>query len=326
MTQPAFYDVPEGKPRAEVQEVSRRGRGRPKKKLEELIEEALDDEDESHFAEAATDNGDGMDYFEDEDPVADTPQETGSSSKTENAEWKLQVSGTDNSEEITITLVPETEQLQVIQSADGNCEEVGQVQGGTEGGEGEEENDDEEYVPKPKLTKRAKKGSKKRVNCRICEKSYTQDFIKSHMIKHDREGCQYECEFCDEKFDRFEGLRIHEEGHIPVNKYKFACETCKEKFVSQDKLNLHMKSHAESKTFICEWCGMIFSTTDSLKVHRRTHTGEKPLKCKECNESFAFYGGLKSHMRKHSEGIYKCNYCEKTFIYKVERNVRNNCN
>lgn len=312
VTQPTFYDVPEGKPKVQEVVKVRRGRGRPKVKLEELVEEALEEEEETHFADAG-------DYMEDDNSVEDTAQEQaapGGSSKAELAEWKLQLSGTDNSEEITITLVPESDQLQVVQTEDGNYEEAAAVKA--------EDNGDDEYVPRPKRAKRGSK-SKKRVDCRICEKSYTLDFLKAHMRKHDREGCEYECEECEEKFDRFEGLRIHEEGHIPVNKYKFECETCQEKFVSQDRLNLHLKSHVvpENKTFICEWCGMIFAKADSLRVHRRTHTGEKPLQCRECNESFSFYGGLKSHMRKHSEGIYKCNYCEKTFIYKVERNVRN---
>lgn len=187
--------------------------------------------------------------------------------------------------------------------------------------ESESEQEVEVVAPKNKRTKRSPT-KKPRVECPICQKTYTKEFLRSHMTKHDREGRTYVCSQCDATFDKYDGLRVHLEGHIPANKYTFKCPTCRGKFVSEEKLNLHQKVHTKPKQYICEHCGMFFATPDAMRVHTRTHTGEKPLKCSKCEASFAFYGGLKAHMKKHDGGSYKCNCCEKTFVYKVERNVR----
>lgn len=184
---------------------------------------------------------------------------------------------------------------------------------------------DEEFGAQSKKKRKpsaaGKSTIKQKTECGVCGKWYTPEYFRSHMRKHDREGVTYTCDTCGLVFEKYVGLKMHEETHIPESEYQFCCDACPQRFVSQYKLDFHKKSHVEPKSFICEWCGMIFAKPDSLKVHTRTHTGEKPLKCKECGASFAFYASLKAHQKIHSEGQFKCDYCDLTFIYAVARNV-----
>lgn len=186
--------------------------------------------------------------------------------------------------------------------------------------------EEEEAAPPPLKKPRAPKGSgkKARFTCPICENKYMPDHVRSHMLKHDMEGCNYECNECEETFERWGDLQDHEETHIPVERYKFKCSTCPEKFVNEVKLKVHLKKHEDPKASntVCEICGKVILNRSSLSVHMRTHTNEKPLKCKECGESFKFEGAYKTHMKKHIGGDYKCDYCEKKFVYKAERHVR----
>lgn len=298
VTQAVYYDGTESKKgkeevvakKEEEVEAPRRKRGRPPKvKLEEIVleaeEESFEDEDNG-----AADDDDYEDHQEEQEDLSTIPE-------------------SDELEQEEIF-----EAGEIVKHEDIGLEDEADPDY-TEEGDGTEE------VPKKKP--RAKPGTikKPRIECQICQRTYTEDFLRSHYLKHDREGCQYDCDKCDEVFDRYDGFRLHQESHIPVTGYKHKCATCKEAFVNKEKLALHMKVHAVLKSYICEWCGMIFKSQDSMKIHTRIHTGEKPLKCRECDESFAFYGALKSHMRKHTGGSYKCNYCDKTFVYKAERNV-----
>lgn len=342
VTQNVFYDTFEEEPKDKEEEddetptsPKRRGRKPREKKKERIILKVPESEDDEGQVEV-------------EQPVV--MQTVNLDTKTEPPmQWNLDLGNGQQGGNIIITvattpeIVPEEQLFEIGEiihhkgllgdpeevQAEAQDDEDYEEEPIAEGNDASDSEEDSDEVEEPKEKKKKKqvvklaKGSlhKPRLECIVCQKTYTKVFFRSHMLKHDREGYTYECKLCDQTFVKYEGLRIHEEEHIPVTKYGFKCGTCAQKFVSEEKLLLHQKTHAEPKTFICEWCAATFTKSDSLRVHIRTHTGEKPLKCRECNESFAFYGALKAHMKKHEGGTYKCNYCDKAFVYKVERNV-----
>ncbi|KAJ8278534.1 hypothetical protein GJAV_G00088650, partial [Gymnothorax javanicus] len=50
--------------------------------------------------------------------------------------------------------------------------------------------------------------------------------------------------------------------------------------------------------------------------HQKCHTSEKPYKCDQCEKRFVYNYLLKTHQRVHSgEKPYKCDQCEKSFLY-----------
>jgi len=113
----------------------------------------------------------------------------------------------------------------------------------------------------------------------------------------------------DTKFTLIEENGEIEEG---VNK-PYECELCKKQFTKIEILKRHIKTHMKEKEFKCTYCTKTFDRRDVLNDHVRNHTGEKPFQCTTCNKKFTRGFVLLRHMRTHGEGVYKCDFCFKTF-------------
>merc|ERR1719369_2434521 len=93
----------------------------------------------------------------------------------------------------------------------------------------------------------------------------------------------------------------------------FACELCKKQFTKIEILKRHIKTHMKEKEFKCSYCTKTFDRRDVLNDHVRNHTGEKPFQCNTCNKKFTRGFVLLRHMRTDADGVYKCDYCFKSF-------------
>lgn len=60
---------------------------------------------------------------------------------------------------------------------------------------------------------------------------------------------------------------------------------------------------AHSKSLKCHTCSYSTSKLSNLKRHIMTHTGEKPYKCRYCNKRFIQKVQLKSHVHVHGRVI-----------------------
>jgi uncharacterized Zn-finger protein len=93
----------------------------------------------------------------------------------------------------------------------------------------------------------------------------------------------------------------------------FECESCKKQFTKREILERHIKTHMKGKEFKCSYCTKTFDRRDVLNDHVGNHTGEKPFQCTTCNKKFTKGFVLLRHMRTHAEGVYKCDFCFKSF-------------
>lgn len=99
-----------------------------------------------------------------------------------------------------------------------------------------------------------------------------------------------------------------EDPHRP-----FECELCKKQFTKIEILKRHIKTHMKEKEFKCSYCTKTFDRRDVLNDHVRNHTGEKPFECPTCKKKFTRGFVLLRHQRTHNEGVYKCDFCMKSF-------------
>jgi len=93
----------------------------------------------------------------------------------------------------------------------------------------------------------------------------------------------------------------------------FECELCKKQFTKIEILKRHIKTHMKEKEFKCSYCTKTFDRRDVLNDHVRNHTGEKPFECPTCKKKFTRGFVLLRHQRTHNAGVYKCDFCMKSF-------------
>jgi len=94
---------------------------------------------------------------------------------------------------------------------------------------------------------------------------------------------------------------------------QFECNVCKKEFSKVEVLRRHTKIHEKDKEYKCSYCNKCFDRRDVLNDHLRNHTGEKPFQCTICQKKFTRGFVLLRHMRIHNVGLYKCEFCLKTF-------------
>ena len=105
---------------------------------------------------------------------------------------------------------------------------------------------------------------------------------------------------------------IESSKKIQTNKYK--CKSCDKGFFSLSELLIHKREHTDSLDFKCDQCGRVYKTLLSLITHLKTHNDKLKLKCNWCPSKFSNQIDLTIHLNKHK--FYKCDKCEKLFVWK----------
>ena len=117
---------------------------------------------------------------------------------------------------------------------------------------------------------------------------------------------KYQCLHCDMKFNRFDGMKRHEQKHsLP----KYECDFCGKTFTVEKKLKIHKVIHTEEKPYLCSQCPMKFKRLDAMRTHvRGVHTDERPYPCDECSKSFKSRQKLDIHRRLHTgiKSMFSC--------------------
>ena len=116
----------------------------------------------------------------------------------------------------------------------------------------------------------------KRMDCKLCEKTYGKEYQKD--------------------------IRLHIDS---VHMEKFlACRFCRKEFFSVVSFMHHYKNHLRKEKFRCEECGVNPGTKFGLSthiaaVHLNLH--EKKLKCNLCDKSYLSKAGLYAHNQSKHE-------------------------
>ena len=93
--------------------------------------------------------------------------------------------------------------------------------------------------------------------------------------KDKMEKPEFKCNFCDQKFNTKNSLKIHtREIHEKIK--DFQCEICELAFSRKSLYSKHMESHDETQKYTnqsyrCNLCEKVFSSEFKLKKHTSAH-------------------------------------------------------
>nr|XP_006821188.1 PREDICTED: zinc finger protein 227-like [Saccoglossus kowalevskii] len=156
---------------------------------------------------------------------------------------------------------------------------------------------------------------------------------KRRLRRSMRNDYDFECDECDRRFLKKQGLVEHMKRHIADKEFGCGSADCDSKFCTLGELNLHVKSKHKEHVYMCVPCEINFFTLEELKDHNSTH--EKPKKflddcippvidetlkyiCEYCERPFPTISWLEAHRDKHTStniAIFVCKYCMEAFRY-----------
>lgn len=113
------------------------------------------------------------------------------------------------------------------------------------------------------------RGNKKYRKCVPCDKYYTVNYYREHMLTHNKE---------------------HK---------RFVCEICGSTFLVASQLRKHMVMHDRDRRFKCDICPTAYTRSPALIRHRRTHSEPLPFECNICGKGYYLARTLQAHMGKH---------------------------
>lgn len=156
-----------------------------------------------------------------------------------------------------------------------------------------------------------------RHKCPICNKLYTAEYIKRHMLLHEMER-QYMCDICGKKFALQAPFKRHRVTHF--YSLPFQCTLCPYKGRFRESLKMHMRTHTGEKPYQCSQCPSRFVNASNLNKHMLTHSKNLDFKCDMCGRGFYTKRDLASHFKVDHSGIldHVCNICGKAFGYRKQ--------
>lgn len=106
-------------------------------------------------------------------------------------------------------------------------------------------------------------------NCEFCDKAFVSAVeLRRHMRVHTGHK-PYACQYCERRFSDF-GSRIkHERTHTGERPYR--CSTCGKSFAYAHVLSVHVRTHTGEKKFRCNVCGKGFTKKVYLATHMEHH-------------------------------------------------------
>ena len=157
-------------------------------------------------------------------------------------------------------------------------------------------------------------------NTKLKDKEATLVDIFKYMKKYLAEQDDYfQCDECDQSFDRVDKLNLHKRGkHLALS---LKCNLCNfQAKTSRDLIN-HMKTHSSSRQiFSCEECEYADQLEENLLNHKiAKHSVHK---CDKCDYTFSSVKELDEHKQNtHKQQVFSCEKCN--FKDRKEENLLN---
>ena len=147
----------------------------------------------------------------------------------------------------------------------------------------------------------ASTAKKAKYQCERCQQIFNR---KERMVKHEETSEKHNCTYCDKKHCQLKDLRKHQlTEHNNVNWKK--CDRCTKTFASIVNLEIHREN---AKQLECTICKKEYCQSKDLQDHQLLEHGVDLKKCGRCLKVFGSIGDLKKH--KQNAKQLKCNICE----------------
>ena len=150
-----------------------------------------------------------------------------------------------------------------------------------------------------------------RVSCKICSKTFAENFqLESHVKRH-TEKKDFECSFCGTFYFSDHDLKSHISLVHEKAATKKRCNFCNE-FFNPMSLKRHINSkHTFSKIYSCDLCKYKTTVKQTLNQHSKSvHLGVM-YPCQKCDYKASLSMNLKRHIRSKHEGkIFQCSICK----------------
>ena len=171
-----------------------------------------------------------------------------------------------------------------------------------------------------------------RYQCEICQKLFMQKAdLKKHSVAVHR-LISYECQFCQENFNKFRDFHTHMETHKEESTDKDEkvgqCEHCLQYF-PQAAFESHSKSCSRNSTsgYPCDLCQLRFTSKFDVSLHIYTTHKTKPFRCVKCREYFPQKDAFEAHIKICMENQpvkaipeerFECRFCQKRYTRKFD--------
>ncbi|XP_078617130.1 uncharacterized protein LOC144885199 isoform X2 [Branchiostoma floridae x Branchiostoma japonicum] len=144
------------------------------------------------------------------------------------------------------------------------------------------------------------------------------DFVSEDIGKTDVDGVTVDHSLVENSHS----LSNIEEGKESMN-VKYYCnqpECGYKTFKSRTGWTLHMREHKSDYRYRCEHCDFGCFTERRLKEHMACkHTGTPICFCSFCKKGFVTFTGLRHHESLHKNELYPCDYCDKVYKNKKDK-------
>ncbi|XP_025076235.1 uncharacterized protein LOC112553321 isoform X1 [Pomacea canaliculata] len=148
--------------------------------------------------------------------------------------------------------------------------------------------------------------------CCFCrQKVKTQPSLRSHILRHLKNGSIRKCRYCDFMTAVTQTLHEHEWKHTNWRPYK--CPNCPFRCRLKSDLGKHRATHSYYKKFSCHLCSYRTKWRSSLTYHLDRHSDVRtlPHACRQCGQAFKFESGLRHHLRQRHTDVkpLQCDQC-----------------
>ncbi|XP_045456279.1 myoneurin-like [Melitaea cinxia] len=262
----------------------------------------------------------------------------GSSSSSSSSSSSGSSSSSDSSDSDSDDESPETES-RTANSVEDDSRSFGawsySLQSGTNTDSGSdsdpERNGPVEPIPaQDEISESENESADKSFQCHLCRKWYsTRVTLKIHRRVHQNKGGgnsrsrtrssdRYECDCCNETFNRREKLWEHK-AEVHRGSMTVRCEVCRKCFEDDAELAAHDRTHtADERAGRCSECGASFARYEQLRRHRTHAHGAAPAPrlphaCAQCGKRFSHAHSLTRHMHNHAKQLYRCVVCKASF-------------